>query len=288
MIPWFAPVGSAVVAIAWRASRRAPARDRALALRVTGAAGPSRIDKLITPALERAALPIDVRAARRLWIAAVSAAFLLFAPTDVRAGIGAGVLVGGSGPLVLLLMRDRAARRATLALPRVVESLASELRAGGTVHSAISRLAGSRVALAGELARFHERLELGATFGDAARRWARESHAAGAGAVAGALTMAVTAGGPAADALDELAGSLDDRVAVVAEARALAAQARVSAYVVGVAPLAYLAYAAVADRALIADLVGSAFGRLCLCVGILLDALGALCIRWLLREEPMW
>ena len=51
---------------------------------------------------------------------------------------------------------------------------------------------------------------------------------------------APTVGGPAADALDGLASSLRDRLSVVAEARALSAQARYSAWVIGLAPIGYL------------------------------------------------
>jgi Flp pilus assembly protein TadB len=67
---------------------------------------------------------------------------------------------------------------------------------------------------------------------------------------------------------------------------ACADSARASAYVVGLAPIAYLAFAGVADHRVLGDLVGNAIGRVCLVVGLTLELLGAWCIRALVREAP--
>ncbi len=64
-------------------------------------------------------------------------------------------------------------------------------------------------------------------------------------------------GGRAADALDGLASSLRDRLDAVAEAHALSTQARLSAVVVGAAPLGYLAFAALVDAGSVTALVGT-------------------------------
>lgn len=287
MLALAAGAGVIVALVCARSARRIEVRDRARNLRRQ--AGPaSAFDRWLAGALDRAALDLSVAAARQVWLAAGAAAFVVFAPTSVPLGIVAATLTLAGAPAVLVARRGAAARRRDAALPRAVEQLAAELRAGGTIRSALERLARAAGPLRSELARLHTRLDLGAPLGDALVQWAHESTTSGSTAVAGALRAAVTAGGPAADALDALAQSLDDRLSVLAETRALAAQARASAYVVGTAPIAYLAFAAVVDRPRVAALVTTGIGRACLALGLLLEALGVLSMHWLLREERTW
>jgi tight adherence protein B len=81
-------------------------------------------------------------------------------------------------------------------------------------------------------------------------------------AVAGSLAVASTIGGRAADALDGLAASLRERIGAIAEARALSAQSRMSAVIVGVAPLGYLLFSAALDPSSVDALVTTHVGRL--------------------------
>jgi Flp pilus assembly protein TadB len=68
----------------------------------------------------------------------------------------------------------------------------------------------------------------------------------------------------------------------MAEARALSAQARLSALVVGAAPLGYLAFSALVDPAAVTALVDTGVGRVCLLLGLGLEALAGLWIRRIL------
>jgi tight adherence protein B len=92
-------------------------------------------------------------------------------------------------------------------------------------------------------------------------------------------------GGRAAAALDGLATSLRARLDAAAEAHALSAQARLSAVVVGVAPLGYLVFSTLIDRRAITVLLATGIGRLCLAIGLGLEALAALWIRRIVRSE---
>ena len=91
-------------------------------------------------------------------------------------------------------------------------------------------------------------------------------------------------GGRAADAIDGLAASFRRRLDVIAEANALSAQARLSAVVVGAAPIGYLAFSAMVDPGSVAALVGTGVGRTCLVVGLGLEVLAAWWIRRILRS----
>jgi len=104
-------------------------------------------------------------------------------------------------------------------------------------------------------------------------------------AAAGALAIANTVGGPAANALDGLAESLRQRQGAAAEARALSAQARLSAIVVGAAPLAYLAFSALVDSDSLQVLLATGAGRTCLVLGLLLEALAIVWMRRIVRSD---
>jgi Flp pilus assembly protein TadB len=80
-----------------------------------------------------------------------------------------------------------------------------------------------------------------------------------------------------------LASSLRDRLGAIAEAHALSSQARVSAIVVGAAPVAYLGFSAMADPASLNLLVETGAGRVCFALGLVFEVLGVLCMRRIVR-----
>ena len=102
-------------------------------------------------------------------------------------------------------------------------------------------------------------------------------------AAAAALEVAAGAGGPAAPALEGLAAGLRDRHDAAGEVAALSAQARLSAVVVGAAPVASLALSLLADRRVAPTLIGTGSGRACLVTGTALEALAALWMRRIVR-----
>jgi tight adherence protein B len=172
----------------------------------------------------------------------------------------------------------------TAGLPGALEQVAAELRGGGTVAAAVDRLASGAGAVASDLERVCVRTRLGLPLADALAGWPDEHDAPGVRAAAGALAVATTMGGRAADAIDGLASSLRHRLDAVAEARSLSAQARLSAVVVGAAPLGYLAFSALVDPAAVTALIDTAVGRVCLVAGLGLEALAGLWIRRILRS----
>ncbi len=91
-------------------------------------------------------------------------------------------------------------------------------------------------------------------------------------------------GGRAAEAIDGLAASLRHRLDAAAEAHALSAQARLSALVIGAAPLGYLAFSGLVDPRSVTMLVSTGVGRVCLVAGLGLEVLAALWIRRIVRS----
>jgi tight adherence protein B len=171
------------------------------------------------------------------------------------------------------------------ALPDVLERVAGGLRAGAAPLGAIAEAADDAdlpPPLAADLARVIERAGEGG-LAAALGRWAGERPLPAIAAVAGALEVAVSAGGPAAPALDGLAAAVRDRHDAVAEIAALSAQARLSAIVVGAAPLVSLALSLLMDPRVAPTLIGTAPGRACLLMGIALEGLAGVWMRRIVR-----
>lgn len=275
-----AVVGPVGVAALVSAAQRANATERA---RHLGGRGtwrlPPRVRALVARSLVEADITLEPEQAVELWAATTAGTALLatiFAPVLVPPALLTAL---AGGPVGVRLARDRRRRRLAAALPDAVEQIAAELRGGGTVDGGIRNLAGGEGPLSPELRRVAARADLGLGLGDALASWPDESGVPDVRAVAGALAVAATVGGRSAAALDGLAASLRDRLGATAEARSLSAQARLSAVVVGAAPLVYLLFSVMVDPTTLGVLLGSGFGRVCLLVGLGLEALAALWMR---------
>lgn len=276
-------LGSAVLT---RAARRAAAGDHVR--RLGGHARwrlPTRIRGWSVRALADADLDLEPEAACELWLGGVLAATLLAAGVARGFAVPVGLTALIAAPIGLRVARGRAQRRFVAALPGGLEHVAAGLRGGASVADAITTLSEGSTPLAPDLRRIRARAGLGLGLADALGTWPHDRPLPSVRAVAGALAVAASIGGRAADALDGLAASLRERMGAIAEARALSAQARLSAVVVGGAPVAYLAFTALVDPASVQVLVATPAGRVCLGIGIGLDALAIVWMRHIVRED---
>lgn len=280
-------LGLAGAVVLVRAARRAGARARVHATRP--------IARWRVPGVVRDPLLRALADAQLVWtpedavvlagvgtLASVLLAAAVAPPLVPLVAVGAVV----AGPVALVLARGRGRRRFVAALPGFVDLVAARMRSGHTVPTALVDAAEARDPVAVDARRLLRRVELGEPLESALAWWADDRDDDSLRAVAGALAVAASTGGAAADALEGLARSLRDQQGARAEAAALSAQARMSAVVVGVAPFAYLAFAAAVDPGASRVLVATPTGRICLALGIGLDALGALWMRRIVRSEP--
>jgi tight adherence protein B len=276
--------GVAVCAVLARAARRAAAIAR-LRARPARWQLPVRPRSLIAVALVQADVDQPPEEVLEVWAAGVLAVLVVtMAVAPAMAPVSTGAAIA-AGPIALWAARGRRERRFVRALPDALEQLAAELRGGGTVRAAIGRLAESGSAVAPDLHRVNRRTDLGMSLVDALRAWCAEHDLPGVRAVAGALAVASSVGGGAADAMDGLASSLCLRLDAADEARALSAQARLSAVVIGVAPLGYLVFSGIVDPRSVGVLVDTGVGRVCLVVGLGLEALAGLWIHRIVSWE---
>jgi tight adherence protein B len=270
-----------------RAAWRGPTRARARACRIRNPRHlPARPRAWLERALRDASVAMSPEDAVLAAATAIAVITLLAGAVNPAATPVAFVGAVAAGPIALVIARGRAQRVFLAELPAFVEFVAAQLRSGHTVPSALVAAADRPGPVGGDVRRVQQRLALGATLPDALGRWSGERHSEPAAAVAGALAVAAETGGAAATALDGLARSLRDALGAQAEAAALSAQARLSAIVVGVAPIAYLVFAAATDPHAASTLVSTPAGRICLALGLGLDALGALWMRRITRSAP--
>lgn len=193
------------------------------------------------------------------------------------------VLGTGLSAALTFIHHRREDARVVAALPEVLDHLAADLRGGGTVLPALRHAAGGYGPLEADVARIVDQVTAGAGLTESIAAWPKERPLPSVGVVAGALEVAVTVGGRAAGSLEGLAAGLRDGRDAREEAMALSAQARLSAVVVGLAPLGSLVVSALVDGRVPAALLGTAPGRACLAAGLGLEALAALWMRRILR-----
>lgn len=281
-----ASLGFVVAGVLVGRARVEPGRSR---LRELGASGgwqvPEPLRTRLSARLRAATFDLEPEAAVELTAGATAAATVLTLVVAVPLSPLVFVSVPCAALIALRLARHRRGRRTEAALPDALERVSAELRGGGTVADAVATVAESDGPLGDDLARVRSRTDLGSALPESLEAWTAESDLHGVRAAAGALAVASTLGGRAADAVEGLAASLRERLAVTAEARSLGTQARLSALVVGGAPLGYLLVSALVDPQSVLVLTGTAVGRMCLVGGLVLEGLAALWMRRLVRVE---
>lgn len=238
--------------------------------------------------LEETALAVDPSTAWRGWQLAAAVASCA---GMLAGGPAAGLLFGGAAAVTPVLgwrlLRHRRQARLEEALPAAVEEAARALRSGASLRQALGEAAEAASGqLAGDLARVVAAAGRGASLTAALESWAEERPLDGVTLVVAALCVGAETGGARARALDGVALTLRQRLAVRAEARALATQARVSAAVIALSPLVFCALAAAIDPATGRFLVGDPLGLVFLGAGLALDAAGALWMSRLARVDP--
>lgn len=227
------------------------------------------------------------------------AASAVFVVSGVAGVVGLAVV---AAVLDVALRRSAPRRRSAAterALPTVLDAVARQLRAGGSLAQAItaarppdtapdlqrswSRLA-DLIPLVGVIAALDDWASraapaAGRTGGTAAEN--ADAHPRSRPGddrrsirlAAAALSLAATTGGSPARAIDGVAATLRSRLAVADEIRALSAQARASAGVIALAPVAFGVLAGASDDRTRAFLSSPA-GLTLLTAGLALDALG--------------
>ena len=215
------------------------------------------------------------------WVGPAAVLFVGVAAGPVAAGVLG--IVAATAPRVLRpAVQRRLLGRRDAQLPAALERLASALRAGSAPTTAFISLAEiTPEPLRTELQMTAAEIQHGASMSAAVDRWATQPQASPAVRLAAAaLGLSVEAGGQAARSMDRVAATLRERRELQAEVRALATQARASAGVLGIAPVAFTALVSAIEPGTVRFLCTTPVGLVCLVGGLGLEAVGAL---WMAR-----
>lgn len=201
--------------------------------------------------------------------------------------LGPGASAGAAAPTIGRLRgRLGGGPGAGVELPAMLDGVARSVRSGSSLRQALMA-ATPRGALAEPTRRLRHDLDVGVPLGRAIGVWAQRVDDRSVDLAAAALVVATDIGASGVDAVDAVAATVRDRLATGAEARAHAAQARASAWAMGLLPLGFFAAAVATDAAAVDFFVADPTGLTCLVAGLTLDAVG---LWWMRRivEAPAW
>ncbi len=162
-----------------------------------------------------------------------------------------GVLLSGVAIAGLVAARlGRRSIRVRAALPDVVEAVARGLRSHHSQSQSILALPDTiaePAVLRLDLIEIKRRVDAGAAVADAMGWWVQSTGLTEVALLAAALELGSRSGGDQAGALEELAGAMRAAQGAEAEAEAMAAQGRLSARVIALAPLGVTAIVGLVD-----------------------------------------
>jgi tight adherence protein B len=239
----------------------------------------------VEAALTEADLPVPPATAWTGWLAALVIGSLAALAAGGPGLAGVAVVALAAGPaLVVRTRQGRADAGIEQALPGALEAVARALRSGASLRQAVDEAGanarGGGKALAAELSRAAAEAAQGAGLVSALEAVAVRRPLPGVRLGVAALCLGAETGGAQARAVDGVAATVRERQAVAAELRALSSQARISALVIGLAPIAFGVFAATTDPRTAEFMLHTPAGLILLSAGLVLDALGWL---WMQR-----
>ena len=218
------------------------------------------------------------------WVGALAVGPLVAALAGGAGLAGVAALALAGGPLLVVrTRRGQADARVEEALPGALEAVARSLRSGASLRQAVAETGNGRgdaKVLGAELSRAAAEAAQGASLVSALEAVAARRPLPGVRLGVAALCLGAETGGAQARAVDGVAATVRERLAVTAELRALSSQARISALVIGVAPIGFGAFAAATDPRTAQFLLHTPAGLALLVAGLVLDGLGWL---WMQR-----
>jgi tight adherence protein B len=206
-------------------------------------------------------------------------------------GLLAGLVLAATGPAVPWLMlrvaRDRRGRVLSEQLPEAVDMMARSLRAGHAMTAAFQLVAGEMPEpIAIEFARAYEEQRLGMPLERAVREMAARAPANGDLKIFAVSTVIQKeTGGNLAEILDGIAHTVRERYRFFGKLRALTAEARISALIVSLMPLAMALFLVITQPDYMVLLVDNAMGQSILATGICAWIVGVVWFQRLTRFD---
>jgi tight adherence protein B len=189
--------------------------------------------------------------------------------------------------MALRAARERRSRQLSEQLPEALDMMARSLRAGHALGSAFQLVAGEMPEpISVEFSRAYEEQRLGMPLERAVREMAARAPSNGDLKIFAVSTVIQKeTGGNLAEILDGIAHTVRERYRFFGKLRSLTAEARISAVIVSLLPLAMAAFLAITQPAYMVRLVDNGMGRTILAGGIASWVLGVVWFQKLTRFD---
>ena len=174
---------------------------------------------------------------------------------------------------------ERERRWQVARLAALLHGMSRALRSGKTLPDALQLIAADRTIAGAGLRRAARRVHDGSPVHEEIDRWATALGDRDADLVRAVVNTGAATGSSLATSFDRAAASLRERADLQREIAALTAQARASAMLLTLAPVAFLAVVAMTDSRVVAFAATTGVGRLAVSCGVALDVVGWLWMR---------
>lgn len=246
-------------------------------------------EETLTRRLESANLPL--RPGEWLLLQMLAAAVLGLLLLALSGGnpvaLLAGAVIGGAGPWVFLLSRAQRRRNAFQAvLPDTLGLLASTLRVGYSLPQAMdSVVREGREPVKTEFTRALVEARLGVPAERTLDSIAERVDSDDFRWVVMAIRIQREVGGNLAELLDTVAETMRERARLRRQVATLSAEGKISAWIVGGLPIAFILYLLVASPSYLLPLVTDPLGILLLVAAVVLFAVGLAGLRWAITVD---
>ncbi len=241
---------------------------------------------------------IPPRRIRDLAWTAATACFLVFfllvgdfgSPAGLLRGLFLGLVMSGAAlslPRALLaLLTQRRLKRFNEQLVDALMTMSSALRSGSSILQAFEHIGRQNlVPISQEFNLFLQQTRLGVTFEDALLNLERRVQSEDLALMVRSIEIARQTGGNLTEVFDKIAAVIRERVRIQARIRSLTSQGRMQGLVVGLLPLALVAALFLLDPVMMTSFFTSGAGILIGCLALLLEGVGALLIRKIVRID---
>jgi tight adherence protein B len=231
--------------------------------------------------LERHDPPVRSPSWTLLWPLGFVIASLTTGPALAIAGIAGAVVIRH---LLRRRRRTRERHRAAEQIADVVGALSAGLRAGLSLSQSFAYARDETdEPLKSDLASLVDKIDVGTPMGEALSDWADAERSEDVLLIVGVLDLHRRSGGDLPTVLDSLAGTLRERRAASRDVRALTAQARLSGVILGMLPIGFFCFLLLTSRREMLQAIGTPLGGAALGIGLGLELLAFLWIRYLLE-----
>ena len=247
-----------------------------------------RTERALVKRLESFHIFLEISAIR--WVLALLVGAAVVVGLGIFQSVFAVLLVGGCGLLaVFAAVRYRTVKRVKAVryqLPGVIELIATSLRSGLSIRSAFLQVTQqSQRPIQPELAILERMQRIGIPLDAALSEWAKRMPLDELKLLAFTVGVSTASGGNLSDSLDRLAAAWRQHLILEEKVDALTAQGRLQAWVMAVLPFILVFALSVLDPKSMQSLWTTTAGHVVIGVVLVLELVGLLWIRRLIRVE---